>query len=127
MNFSELSQIVKYLKKTLPCNHCQSSYDPQDIEVLSTFDEQGLFSLNCPKCQNQLLVHITINDGETSIQESASPENPQTRRHRPVKAKGENNHHAISSQIISSNDVIDMHCFLGEFNGDFKQLFSGRK
>lgn len=126
MNFGELSQIVKYLKKNLPCNHCQKSYDPQDIEVLSTFEEQGLFSLNCPKCKNQLLVHITINDGETTVQENGPMENLPARKHRSLE------HHlagrqTISSQIISSDDVIDMHCFLGEFNGDFKKLFSGKK
>ena len=73
MNFSELSQIVKYLKKTLPCNSCQKHYDPADIEVLSTFDDQGLFSLKCPTCQNQLLVHITISDDEKNLSNPKKP------------------------------------------------------
>lgn len=125
MNFSELSQIIRYLKKTLPCNTCQASYDPQDIEVLSTFDDQGLFSLSCPKCHNQLLVHITVSDEERNLSEPKSKGTQMIRAHRSINEK-EVEHHVYNSQIISSNDVIDMHCFLGQFNGDFKQLFSNK-
>lgn len=126
MNFSELSQIVRYLKKTLPCNSCQANYDPANIEVLSTFDDQGLFSLKCPKCNNQLLVHITISDEERNLSEPKSTGTQMIRAHRAITETTEMEHHTLSSHMISSNDVIDMHCFLGQFNGDFKQLFSNK-
>lgn len=125
MNFSELSQIVRYLKKTLPCNSCQANYDPADIEVLSTFDDQGLFSLKCPKCQNQLLVHITISDEERNLSEPKSKGTQMIRAHRAI-TESEVEHRTLSTQMISTNDVIDMHSFLGQFNGDFKQLFSNK-
>ncbi len=122
MNFNELSQIIKYLRKTLPCSHCNEPYANENIEVLSTFDDQGLFNLNCYKCQNQLLVHITISDEEKHISEPNKKGKQIIRAHRAIQ---ENNiEHQIQGTIITTDDVINMHSFLNQFNGDFKELFS---
>jgi hypothetical protein len=127
MNFSELSQIVKYLRKTLPCSSCQTPYELEDIEVLSTFDDQGLFNLRCAKCQNQLLVHITISDDDKKQSEQKNKGKQQIiRTHRSITEK-EIDKQMLSPNQISSDDIIDMHMFLNQFNGDFKQLFSKKK
>lgn len=125
MNFSELSQIVRYLKKTLPCSHCQAQYGNDNIEVLSTFDDQGLFSLNCTKCQNQLLVHITISDEERNLSDPNKKGRQMIRAHRALTDHEIDAH--IHGHIISTDDVIDMHSFLNQFNGDFKKLFSNQQ
>lgn len=124
MNFSELQQIVKYLRKTLPCSHCQSSYDNEGIEVLSTFDDQGLFNLNCPKCKHQLLVHITISDEEKNLSDPEKANQQTIRAHRSINDKDITASFPVNQ--ISTNDVIDMHTFLNQFNGDFKKLFSNK-
>ncbi len=126
MNFSELSQIVRYLRKTLPCANCKSNYEAPNIEVLSTFDDQGLFSLECPGCHNQVLVHITVSDEERNLSEPKSPGKQIIRAHRSITEK-EIDKHLLQGAQISSNDIIDMHLFLNQFNGDFKQLFSKLK
>jgi len=126
MNFSELSQIVRYLRKTLPCASCQSVYEHESIEVLSTFDDQGLFSLHCPKCQNQILVHITISDEEKNLSEPKSKGKQYIRAHRSITEQ-EVSTKTLQGANISANDIIDMHLFLNQFNGDFKQLFSKQK
>lgn len=125
MNFSELSQIVKYLKKTLPCSTCQASYANDGIEVLSTFDDQGLFSLECEKCQTQLLVHITISDEERNLSDPSKKGRQIIRAHRAISDRDIETH--IHGHIISTDDVISMHTFLRQFNGDFKELFSKQK
>ncbi len=122
MNFNELQQIVKYIRKSMPCPNCKKTYYSQDIEVLSTFDDQGLYHLNCHNCQNQLLVHVTVSEQETKLEEKGSPK-------QQIEAKPamlERKHHSIIStkKDVSLNDVIDVHQFLNSFDGDFKTLFS---
>jgi|GEM_PF-706773 len=121
MNFSELSQIIRYLRKTLPCSQCQASYENESIEVLSTFDDQGLFNLDCHKCQNQLLVHITISDEEQNLSEPKKKGHQIIRAHRSITEMGFEN---IHGKHISTDDVINMHVFLNQFDGNFKNLFS---
>lgn len=125
MNFSELNQIVRFLRKTLPCSSCKTSYLNDSIEVLSTFDDQGLFNLTCPSCQTQLLVHITISDDERNLSEPKKSGKQSIRAHRSLNEKD------ITTQIhdahISTDDVINMHTFLNQFDGNFKELFSKRQ
>jgi hypothetical protein len=125
MNFSELQQIIRYLRKTLPCSQCQASYDNESIEVLSTFDDQGLFNLNCQKCHHQLLVHITISDDEKNLSDPKKTGKQTIRAHRSITEKDITA--SFPGNQISSNDVIDMHTFLNKFNGDFKKLFSNKQ
>ena len=125
MNFSELSQIIRYLRKTLPCSQCQAQYGNDNIEVLSTFDDQGLFNLNCAKCQNQLLVHITISDEERNMSEPGKKGRQFIRAHRALTDLDIEAH--IQGKNISTDDVISMHTFLNQFDGNFKELFSKQK
>lgn len=125
MNFSELQQIIKYLRKTLPCSNCQTSYTNESIEVLSTFDDQGLFNLCCHKCSNQLLVHITISDDEKHLSEPKKGNKQTIRAHRALTEKDITA--SFPGHQISTDDVIDMHTFLNNFNGDFKRLFSNQQ
>jgi hypothetical protein len=126
MNFSELSQVVRYLRKTLPCSGCQATYEGESIEVLSTFDDQGLFNLHCPHCHNQILVHITISDEERNLSEPKSKGKQIIRAHRAITEK-EIDKQLLEGANISTDDIINMHFFLNQFNGDFKQLFSKQK
>jgi len=121
MNFNELHQIVKHLKKSLECASCSKKYLYDDIEIMSTYEDQGLFNATCFHCQNQILIHVTIGDKIDAKGKSTN--------HSIKKLKGltERDHQSIRQHqktIISSNDVIDIHCFLDKFNGDFKKLFS---
>lgn len=122
MNFGELQQIIRYLRKTVNCTMCQANYENEGIEVLSTYEDQGLFNLSCKKCSHQLMVHITISDEEKKASEEKKSAKPTIRAHRALTEKD------ITANIhgpnISTDDVINIHTFLNQFNGDFKELFS---
>lgn len=122
MNFSELSQIVRYLRKTLPCSHCQNTYENEHIEVLSTFDDQGLFNLTCTQCQSELLVHITINDDQHPHHKAPQKDRKTSRKHRSLTSLQTDS--SLTHSHISTDDVINMHVFLNQFDGNFKELFS---
>lgn len=104
MNFDELKEIIKHLKKVVPCNTCNRRFENDGIKVLSTYGTEGLFHFSCFNCLNQLLVHVSIVDQDD-------------------KTNGLNIQ-ATNAPNISSNDVLDIHNFLSGFNGDFKNLFT---
>jgi len=124
MNINELNQIIKYIRKTFPCGKCHKEYNLNEIEVISTFEDQGLFHLNCHKCQINLIVHVTVSDEPTSIAKEPLSIKLE-RKHRSIK------HHPkekkTTTAIISSNEVLDMINYFNNFNGDFKKLFSVKK
>lgn len=104
MNFNELKEIIKHLRKVVPCNSCERKFETEGIQVLSTYADEGLFYFTCSNCLNQLIIHVSIVDHDEkekslNIQASTAPE-------------------------VSKNDVLDIHNFLAGFNGDFKNLFS---
>lgn len=104
MNFNELKEIIKHLKKVVPCSSCNKKFENDGIKVLSTYGAEGLFHFSCFTCLNQLIIHVSIVDQDDKvngleIQASNAPE-------------------------VDEDDVLDIHNFLSSFNGDFKKLFS---
>jgi len=104
MNLNELKDIIKHLKKVVPCNTCQQKFDDNEIKVLSTYDNEALFHFECSNCMNQLIIHVSVSEKE--------------------KSENKMNIQTQNAQHISQNDVLDIHNFLIRFNGDFKKLFT---
>ncbi|MBD3270708.1 hypothetical protein GF376_04225 [Candidatus Peregrinibacteria bacterium] len=130
MNYSELQLIIRYIKKSLTCSSCTKCYKNEDIEVLSTFDDQGLFHLHCHHCHTELIVHVTLSDQEAKLskkntdkQQMIQAKKAYSDKRNHVSIKSKNGYH----ENISMNDVIDMHQFLNSFDGDFRKLFSEQK
>ncbi len=105
MNYPELKAILKQLKKTVPCNVCQKKFTDEDIQVVSTYQNEGLFHFSCHNCKNQLMVHVSITAGQNEERSA----NFNIKTHSP--------------DHVNPNEVLDMHNFLNKFNGDFKELF----
>jgi len=68
------------------------------------------------------LVHITISDEEKNLSEPKKSGRQSIRAHRALTEKDITT--TVHGPNISTDDVIDMHTFLNQFNGDFKKLFS---
>jgi hypothetical protein len=103
MNYNELKDIIKHLKKIVPCSNCSKRFNNDNINVLSSFNNEALFHFDCNFCTNQLIVHVSVTDqGEQNSQL---------------------NIHAKNTKTVSQNEVLDIHNFLNDFKGDFKQLF----
>ncbi len=94
MNYSDLREVMKHIKRVVICNNCKKRFLNEELQIVSTFQNEGLFHAFCHICLNQLLIHATIIN----------------QAHKP----GE----------ITRNEVLDMHNFLNQFNGDFSQLFT---
>lgn len=97
MNYEDLKELIRYLKKVTKCSECNGRFIDNDVFILATLPLEAIFQLNCRSCENTMLVNIGI--------------------------KYERDHRSL----ITKEDVEKMHNFLGNFNGDFKNLFNHSK
>lgn len=104
MQYSELKEIINHLKKKFPCSTCKKKFLNQDLQVLSTFQNEGILHFNCHNCKNQMLIHVAI----VSQNQEKSTFSIETK----------------NAVQVSPNEILDIHNFLNNFNGDFKELFS---
>lgn len=107
MHFGELKEVIKHLKKVMPCNSCGKKFVNEGIRILSTCNKEALFHFGCFTCANKLIVHVTI------------LEQGENRSRLNIQMK--------NTKKITSNDILDIHNFLTRFDGDFKDLFSTEK
>lgn len=94
MNYEDLKELIRHLKKITKCSDCNGQFLDRDVAILATLPLEAIFQLNCKKCGNTMLVNIGIRH---------------EREHR---------------SIITQEDIKEMHAFLNNFNGDFKTLFN---
>ncbi|MBN1494860.1 hypothetical protein JW911_03960 [Candidatus Peregrinibacteria bacterium] len=93
MNYDDLKQMIGYLRGMVKCTKCHSAFEEKDILILATLPTEAVFECKCAKCKNATLANLVM---------------------QPL---GKN------EPLISKKDIIDMHEFLQQFNGDFKKLF----
>lgn len=103
MDIPELKEVINHLKKTVPCSQCSKTFVNEEIKIISTFNNDALLHILCNNCGNQLLVHV-------SVVENTSKKKPSIKTHNTIS--------------VSQDDVLDIHNFLKQFDGDFKELFT---
>lgn len=103
MNYIELKEILREIKKTMPCQKCGHFYKDEEIWILGTIFQQGFFITHCSKCKNEMIINMSFHTHRIA--------------HRSIKK-------TAKFQPISTNDILDMRNFLKQFNGDFSSLFS---
>lgn len=107
MDYNELKEVIKYIKKTVPCSDCNRKFTDEGVKLVSQMGNDLLFHFTCANCGNQLLIHVTLSD---------QPQNPN-------RLKIDTH----SASNISHDEVLDIHNFLNKFNGDFRSLFTINK
>ena len=121
----QIKQIV--LKRMERCTVCHHEFDTSDIHVISRKPDIWTMLVECTDCHSRNFVAAVLNDGdpreaqlalrrlsEQAIKEIRDPADrePQIPSEAPP-----------SGDPIDAGDVIDMHDFLADFDGDFKSLF----
>ena len=101
--------LIKRLVTSVKCNACGQRYEADDIEVIG--HNEGLWFLRafCSACHAQSIVAAVVKEGEAP-QLITDLTDAELDKFRNIE--------------IMSDDVLDMHNFLEEFNGDFSRLFS---
>lgn len=100
-------EILKRIVSNLRCEKCNGSFQPEEVVVLGRKENLWYLAANCSACSNQEVVAALVEGpGEPEL---LSDLNEFERR--------------TFVTPVSSDDVLDVHMFLKDFNGDFYALF----
>jgi len=105
---------IKKLVTSMKCSSCGEFYKAADVDVIGHRDDLWFLRVACSACQAQYLVAAVVKQERrksVTVTDLAGSERVRFRKITP----------------INGNDVLDMHRFLKDFDGDFTSLFTRRK
>ena len=130
-------RILRKLFMEQHCLHCGCPYDPTNVMVLARRSEVWMVMISCADCtqkdtyvvkfppqlQGQRRItsyRLSKPPASTPLPEesqspSTLPDLPETPLAHPSQ---------LPSTSVNVDDVLDMHLFLKNFNGDFQRLFA---
>lgn len=115
------------------CSVCHRHYREDDVRVISRKPDLWMMVVQCDDCHARNFVAAVMNDGDPAAARMALDEltdnalndglviqdDRQTRQSAtPIEPVP-----PMNAEPVSAGDVIDMHTFLDEFDGDFYRLF----
>lgn len=101
--------LIRYLMTRIGCTVCKTRYRPRDIHILAHQGERWLMAMECHECRTLGLVLAVLQKGEVQpVMTELTPEEKAEFREMPP---------------LDADDVLDVHQFLRDFNGDFVRLF----
>ncbi len=115
----QIKRIV--LNRMERCAVCHHSFSPDDIHVLSRRKDMWMMVVQCDECQARNFVAAVLGDGD--------PDEAQLALRQLSMGFDESELEELAETVgkpadpVSAHDVVDMHEFLGEFDGDFQKLF----
>ena len=101
--------LIKKMIASIKCGSCGQNYHEDHIEIVEHNDELWFMKVSCPSCHVRCLVAAII-------RENAKPEViTDLTEEEMEKFKNLDN--------VRDEDLLEMHDFLKEFDGDFPALF----
>ena len=103
------------------CSVCHHSFVPDDIHVISRKSDMWMMVVECSECQGRNFVAAVLNDGDPGEAQLA------LRRlsERGIKDDPTSNLKPTPTlPKVTVDDVLDIHEFLADFDGDFQGLFA---
>lgn len=106
-------RIVKKLMTSVKCSNCGQNYEMRYVKIIGNQDNLWFFQVTCSSCHSRYLIAavITQNKYPQIISDLTEAEFSKFK----------------STSVLTADDVLDMHGFLSEFDGDFAKLFSSKK
>lgn len=110
------------LRRMHRCVVCHREFNPEDIQILSRKPDIWTMLVKCEDCQARNFVAAVLNDGD--------PQEAQLALRRLTEQAEELDAEPVlepeapaTGDPVSAGDVVDMHTFLNDFDGDFAKLF----
>jgi len=103
-------RLLKRLVSTFRCQICRHTFEGEQVRVAARHDQLWVVSVRCRRCRNQQVFWfaLTDKDEQTMLRDLSEEEEQRFSTMDPV----------------GSDDILDVHEFLQDFNGDFKGLFT---
>jgi len=101
--------LIKRLIASIKCGSCGCNYEKENVEIIEHDEQLWFLKVLCSSCHVRCLVAAIVRGGKKPevITDLTAAE--------MVRFK--------DSETIEADDVLDMHNFLKDFNGDFPQVF----
>ena len=102
--------LIKRLLASIKCGACGQRYEVDNVDVLGHQEDLWFLRVFCPICHTQYLVVAVVKEGKVTevITDLTEAE--------LEKFSGMGG--------VIADDILDMHKFLKDFDGDFSRLFS---
>lgn len=113
MNFTSLRAVVRNIKSHVNCPQCDNSYSNDDINVISAVGEKCVIVAQCDYCKTSIL--ITANLTPAGQEPATNPQKINT----TVQSMD-------TKEIVTSDDVMDVHQFLKDFKGNFDEILPNK-
>lgn len=95
------------------CGSCGHLYEEDNVSVVAHEEGLWLMMMNCPACGSRGLLAALVKDQANAV---------------PVVDMTEKELQKFKrTDVVCADDVLDMHEFLRDFNGDFASLFGKRR
>ena len=104
------SLVIQYLVAHTQCSGCGGHYSTEDVRIRARRGDVWLAAVTCGHCGLQGLIMAAIRTRETP--EPGSPLQEDTAEEGVLAQR----------EPISSDEVLDWHCFLEQFHGDVRRL-----
>jgi len=102
-------QFVRQLIANIKCVVCSQKYSENDVFIMGRQDGVWMLMVSCPDCQTQgIILAMVKEDEQIEVITDLTPEELEKIEVMPA---------------IDIDDVLDVHRFLRDFDGDFRELF----
>jgi len=115
----QIKRIV--LERMDRCSVCHRAFEPDDIHVISRKPDVWMMVVQCVDCHARNFVAALVGDGDPTAAQMALRQLSAEQRLDEVELEPEAQ---TPGEPVTIDDAIEMHEFLGAFDGDFKSLFS---
>ncbi len=102
-------RLIKKLMTSLRCDSCGQHYELYNIDIIGHREDMWFLRVMCSTCHTQCLVAAVVKESKASAVTDLTEAEI-------TKFKG--------GDIIGADDVLNMHDFLKDFDGDFSRLFA---
>jgi hypothetical protein len=102
-------EFVRHLLDNIRCVVCSEEYDEADVSIMGQQEELWMLMVSCQHCGTQgIILAIVREDEEIDFITDLTPEELERVHELPP---------------ITGDDVLDIHQFLRDFDGDVRELF----
>ncbi len=112
MNFTSLRAVIRNIKSHVNCPQCDNSYSNDDINVISAVGEKCMIVAQCDYCKTSILITANL-----------SPNSPEAATTTSINTTVQP---MDTKEIVSSDDVMDVHQFLKDFKGNFDEILPNK-
>ncbi|MFC1897043.1 hypothetical protein ACFLX8_00520 [Chloroflexota bacterium] len=102
--------LIKRFMTSIKCNVCGQHYDVDNVKVLGHQEDLWFLNVFCSACQTQCLVAAVVKEGRKPKVITDLTEAELARFEKLDK--------------LTADEVLDMHSFLKNFDGDFSKIFN---